>query len=89
LLKIYIEQIIPAIENKVVARFDKNGTRKICIVKQEDGAGLHQDKNYVKEMQKEFDKRNCLIFNQPSQSPITNVHDVCIFPMMSKMVSKE
>jgi hypothetical protein len=33
LLKIYVEQIIPAIENKVVARFDKNGTRQICIVK--------------------------------------------------------
>ncbi len=89
LLKIYVEQIIPAIENKVVARFDKNGTRQICIVKQEDGTGLHQDKNYLKQMQKEFDKRNWLIFNQPSQSPITNVHDACIFPMMSKMVSKE
>jgi hypothetical protein len=29
-----------------------------------------------------------LIFNQPSQSPITNVHDACIFPIMSKAVSR-
>jgi hypothetical protein len=46
----------------VVARFNKNGTRQVCIVKHKDGAGLHQDKKYIREMQKEFDKRNLLIF---------------------------
>jgi hypothetical protein len=46
LLKIYVEQRIPAIENKVVARFDKNGTRQICIVKQEDSAGIIKIKIY-------------------------------------------
>jgi hypothetical protein len=33
-------------------------------------------------------RKTGLIFNQPSQSPITNVHDACIFPMMSKAVSR-
>ena len=28
-----------------------------------------------------------ILFNQPSQSPVTNAHDACIFPMMSKAVS--
>jgi hypothetical protein len=40
-------------------------------------------------MQNEFNQRDWLLFNQPSQSPITNVHNACIFPMMSKSVSWE
>ena len=42
-------------------------------------------------MHKEFSgvDRGWLLFNQPPQSPITNVHDACIFPMMSKAVSTE
>ena len=89
LLKIYRDEIIPALESKVVERFSENGRRKIVIIKQEDNAGLHTDWTYIKQMQKEFDKRDWLIFNQPPQSPITNIHDACIFPMMSKQVSRE
>ena len=40
-------------------------------------------------MKKTFDEKGWIIFNQPPQSPITNVHDACIFPMMSKKVSRE
>jgi hypothetical protein len=58
------------------------------IVKQEDGAGLHTDSTYLKGMKREFDRRDWLLFNQPSQSPVTNVHDACIFPMMSKAVTR-
>jgi len=36
-----------------------------------------------------FRLKDWLIFNQPSQSPVTNIHDTCIFPMMSKAVSTE
>ena len=89
LLKVYQEKVIPAIEEKVVERFSQNGQRKVIIVKQEDGAGLHTDSTYLRKMKREFNQRGWLLFNQPSQSPVTNVHDACIFPMMSKMVSKE
>jgi hypothetical protein len=89
LLKVYQEQIIPALESKVVDQLLENNTVKICIVKQEDGAGLHTNKRYIQTMQDKFNKRDWLLFNQPSQSPITNVHDACIFPMMSKAVSRE
>ena len=34
-----------------------------------------------------FEERNWLLFNQPSQSPITNVYNACDFPIMSKAVS--
>ena len=48
LLKTYEEKIIPAIEEKVVSKFDNGGTWQVCIIKQEDGTGLHQDKTYQK-----------------------------------------
>jgi hypothetical protein len=89
LLKVYQEQIIPALESKIVDQFSENNTVKICIIKQEDGAGLHTNKQYMQTIQDKFNKRDWLLFNQPSQSPITNVHDACIFPMMSKAVIRE
>ena len=88
LLKIYKEQIIPEIERKVVDRFSNEGKRAVIIVKQEDSAGCHQNERYVREMDDIFEKRGWILFRQPSQSPMTNVHDACIFPMMSKLVSK-
>ena len=73
----------------MVDALSDNGRRKICIVKQEDSAGPHQDAKYKSEINEEFAKREWLLFNQPSQSPVINVHNTCIFPMMSKEVSKE
>ena len=87
LLRVYENTIIPDLEEKIVRRFNNYGTRKVVIVKQEDGAGLHQDQTYMKEMQKLFNERGWVLFRQPSQSPVTNVHDSCVFPMMSKAVS--
>ena len=88
LLQKYIDDIIPNIETKIVERFGTDDT-KVCIVKQEDGAGLHTDRTYLNTMNDMFRVRDWLIFNQPSQSPVTNIHDACIFPMMSKAVSTE
>ena len=87
LLKVYQDTIVPALEEKVVGRLNEGGERQVVIVKQEDGAGLHQDGTYVSTMKKVFAEKEWLLFNQPSQSPVTNVHDACIFPMMSKAVS--
>ena len=71
----------------MVSKFDNGGTRQVCIVKQEDGAGLHQDETYQQKMKEVFDQKDWLLFDQPSQSSVTNVHDACVFPMMSKAVS--
>lgn len=92
LLKAYLDEIIPALEEKIVMRFNKNedgSDRKVIIVKQEDRAGLHQAREYERRMEEEFRKRDWIMFHQPPQSPVTNVHDACIFPMMSKAVSQE
>ena len=89
LLKIYKDEILPAIDEKVINVLNENGSQKVCVIKQEDSTGPHQDRTYCNEMAEEFARREWLIFNQPSQSPVTNVHDACIFPMMSKEVSKE
>ena len=63
--------------------------KKVIVVKQEDGAGPHQDKKYVSFMNDEFKRRDWIIFNQPSQSHVLNTCDACYFPMASKQVSKE
>ena len=88
LLKMYQEQIIPDIEKKIVERFSNNGKRKVIIVKQEDSAGPHREAKYLHGMKKLFYERGWILFIQPSQSPMTNVHNACIFPMMSKGVSR-
>ena len=89
LLKAYRDTIVPDLERKVVERFSENGSKKVCIVMQEDGAGLHTNATYLKGKRALFDDRDWLIFNQPSQSPTLNVHDFTIFPAMSKAVSRE
>ena len=64
-------------------------TQKLFL-KQEDGVGLHNDKTNLKEMHNDFwNKREWLLLNQSSQSPMFNVHDQCVFPMLSKAVSRE
>ena len=93
LLNVYKSIVIPEVKKKI---FDVYGTNEegekveIIVVKQEDGAGTHQDKKYRREMDHLWHHElGGIIFNQPSQSPVTNVHDACIFPMLSKYVSRE
>ena len=87
LLDVTKNTIIPAIEEKVVTRYNDGGRVKVCVVYQKDGAGLHQDKTYIREKKKKFENRNWIVFNQPATSPAANFHDAFIFPMMSKYVS--
>ena len=56
---------------------------------QEDGAGPHCCKVYKEEILNYFCQRDSLIFNQPPQSPVTNVKDACLFPMWTKAVSSD
>ena len=50
LLKVNKETIIPALEDEVVQIFNNNKTRKVFIIKQDNGAVLHQDTTYQKEI---------------------------------------
>ena len=50
LLKVNKETIISALEDEVVQIFNNNETRKVFIIKQDNGAGLHQDTTYQKEI---------------------------------------
>ena len=43
LLDVTKNKIIPAIEEKVVTRYNDGGRVEVCVVYQKDGAGLHQD----------------------------------------------
>ena len=61
----------------------------MVVVKQEDNAGLHMEKNYLWQLQQEFLRRDWIIFNQPPLSLALNIHDACVFLMMAKQVSAE
>ena len=41
--------IIPEMEEKVVMEYNDGGRVKVCVVCQEDGAVLHQNKTYIRE----------------------------------------
>lgn len=92
LLKLYRDEIFPSFEEKVVKEFGVNedgSKRNVVLVHQMDSAGLHNDKKLNDGLEKYHRDRGWLAFRQPSQSPVTNIHDACIFPMMSKAVSNE
>lgn len=87
----YKNKIIPALEEKVVNMYNKNSDgmrRNVVIVLQEDNAGPHNSKKYNRQMDILFEEKGWVRFNQPPQSPVTNVHDAAIFPMLSKLVSR-
>ena len=90
LLKLYKEQIIPEIERKIVQPLSNGGDTKVVIVKLEDNAGTHMDATYLREMRKDFASRDWVLLNHQSpKSAEVNVHNSCVFPMMSKQVSSE
>lgn len=87
----YKNKIIPAIQEKLVNVYNKTTdgkTRRVVIVLQEDNAGPHSNKKYNQQMDLLFENEGWVRFNQPPQSPVTNVHDAAIFPMLSKLMSR-
>ena len=61
-----------------------------CLVRyQWDGAGPHTSNELKSYINAEFKERGWLFVQQPSQSPLTNIKDCCLFPALSKMVSAQ
>ena len=56
---------------------------------QEDGAGCHNNVEYIKFKDKEFENRNWLRRSQSPQSPLFNVNDLFYFRKLSKEISAE
>ena len=54
-----------------------------------DSAGPHTDGALNDFLTAEFRKRNWLLKFQPSNSPVCNVKDDCLFPALSKHISRE
>ena len=73
LLSVYWREIIPDIEDKHADIYE-DGHFKLLAVKKEDGSGPHQTE-YLWEIWEEFHRQDCILFNQPPQSPVTNVKD--------------
>jgi hypothetical protein len=86
LLKYFMETEIRNMDELAKEIYEKTGKRVIMRY-QMDGAGPHTDKKLLDGINSEFDKRGWILSFQPSNSPLTNVKDYCIFPAMSKAVT--
>ena len=90
--------IFPSTSTRNVLKFLNIISTEICIKQNQRRIPIEslgkdsKDKKYVKEMDCIWhDKLGEIIFNQLSQSPVTTLHNTCIFPMtmiMSKYVSQ-
>ncbi len=50
LLNVYQDTIVLALGEKVMENYNDGGKRQVVIVEKENGASLHQDKTYVREI---------------------------------------
>ena len=85
LKRLWKEEITPLLKNLVGPTGKFSG---YTIIFQEDGAGPHQNSQYLNYMNTLFEKENWILLPQPPQSPCTNRLDLYVFPMLSKRVSK-
>ena len=68
------EIIIPDMD-ELARKLSENRRKKVVFVRQEDGAGPHNDKNYITFMEDECNERGWINFRQPSQSSVLNTCD--------------
>ena len=88
MIRAYKEVIIPEME-KIQLQESENGKFNVVFIEQEDGAGCHNNDEYIKFKKEEFKKRNWLIRRQSPQSPLFNVNDLFYFRKLSKEISAE
>ena len=62
---------------------------RVVVLEQSDNAGPHCEATLKAFLEDEYESRGWYLAPQPANSPITNVLDDCIFPAMSKHVSRE
>ena len=84
LLTHWKEVILPALDALVR---DGGPLEGFKVKFQDDGAGCHQERTYVKYLTDLFSTRGWYFTRQPPQSPLTNVLDLLVFPCLSKRVS--
>jgi hypothetical protein len=88
LLKWFIEVEIPRLE-EIAREYETLNMKKLIIRYQMDSAGPHVDGTLINFLRDAFHERGWILKHQPSNSPLTNVKDACIFPAMSKAVTEE
>jgi hypothetical protein len=86
LLRFFLDVEIPKLE-RLAARIESTNGRRAIIRYQMDGAGPHRDSTLLRVLTEAFDKRGWMIKFQPSNSPHTNIKDMCVFPTLSKQVT--
>ena len=87
LTKYFEERLFRKLDD-VVRSVEEEENCKVVVRFQWDGAGPHRDNKLVNYLDSEFRTRNWILVPQPSQSPLTNTKDPCIFPSLSKKVTE-
>jgi hypothetical protein len=88
LLRYFTETEFPKLD-QIAAELGTEAEKRICIRYQMNGAGPHTDHRLLDSLDDEFSRRNWILKFQPANSPLTNVKDACLFPALSKAVSRE
>jgi hypothetical protein len=73
----------------IAAQIESETGKRVVVRYQMDGAGPHKDGTLLDYLDEELSARGWHLKFQPSQSPLTNIKDACIFPALSKAVSNE
>ena len=88
LLSFFQNTEIPRLE-ELAAQVSTTTAKRVIVRYQMDGAGPHTDKVLLEFLNASFGARSWHLKFQPSNSPVTNVKDDCLFPALSKHVSRE
>ncbi len=89
LVKYFEETELPKLDLIAAEVARLNPGKKVIIRDQMDSAGPHKDQKLNNFLEEKYDERGWQIVFQPSNSPITNVKDDCVFPALSRHVSQE
>ena len=83
----FSNSLFPKLERAVQVASQQNDNAKVLVRFQWDGAGPHVNKELTTYLDSEFTSRGWMFVPQPSQSPLTNTKDACIFPALSRRVT--
>lgn len=89
LLSFYRDTELPRLDALCAEVAAVTGKSKVVVRYQKDSAGPHTDGALNDFLNEKFQKRNLLLKFQPSNSPVCNIKDDCLFPALSKHISCE
>ena len=89
LLKYWQDELLPALESKIESLNNQQPGVEYHVRFQWDNASPHTSNELKQWLEATFNIKGWLLTPQPSNSPLTNVQDCCLFPSMAKLVTAD